>query len=1359
MKIKNLLATLIILSVVLMSGCKKSEYKGTVGVCPLVVSTIPANGAAGVPLNQVVSATFNEKMNSATITKSSFILTASTTVAGITTKTEVDGAVSYSGMTAFFTSTVLLTPNTTYTGRVKSSVRDIAGNALQTDYVWTFSTDVPPTVSTNPANGAVDVLLNKNVVATFSVTMDSLTLKSPLSTYTIKQGSTDVPGKFSYTGNTATFTPTGTLAPFTVYTGKITTGAKNMLGTPMAADYIWSFTTIPQLTLSSNPILGGTTSGAGTFAQGSSVTVVATPATGFSFINWTEGVNIVSTSASYQFAMAGNKTLVANFTIIPYTVAVSSNPTIGGITSGGGTFNSGATVAVTAVPNGGYTFTNWTEAGTVVSTTAAYTFILIGNRTLVANYTAIPYTVAVSSNPIAGGITSGGGTFNSGATVALTAVANSGYTFTNWTENGTIVSTTAAYTFIIIGNRTLVANYTSIQYTVAVSSNPVIGGITSGGGSFNSGATVSLTAVANSGYTFTNWTENGTIVSTTAAYTFIIIGNRTLVANYTAIQFTVAVSSSPVIGGITSGGGTFNSGATVALTAVANSGYTFTNWTEGGTIVSTNAAYTFIIIGNRTFVANYTLIPATQFTVAVSSSPVIGGITSGGGTFNSGATVALTAVANSGYTFTNWTEGGTIVSTNAAYTFIIIGNRTLVANYTLIPATQFTVSLSSNPSIGGTTTGAGSFNAGTSVAVTSLANSGYTFTNWTEGLVVVSSSANYIFTISGNRTLVANFAVVPPSQFAVNLLSNPVLGGTTSGAGSFNSGASVTVNAIVNSGYTFTNWTEGGTVVSSSAGYTFTIGGNRTLVANFTAIPATQFAVSLSSNPLLGGTTTGAGSFVSGSSVAVTALANIGYTFTNWTEGVNIVSTSANYIFVISGNRTLVANFTEVPPSQFAVNLSSNPPLGGTTTGGGSFNSGVSVSVTATPNVGYTFTNWTESGTIVSAVAGYTFNITGNRVLVANFSVITYTLGVTAINGSVLKNPNQPTYNSGSDVVLTATPNSGYTFTSWSGDATGSVNPLTVTMNSNKNVTANFTAIASTYTLNVIANNGSVLKNPDLLAYNSGASVLLTATPNSGYTFTSWSGDATGSVNPLTVIMNSNKNITANFTLSPPIGPGIVDLGTAGNYVTLTKSGISTTGVTSITGDIAVSPMAATGITGFGLIMDTNGQSSHTTIVTGKVYAADYAAPTPANLTTAVSDMETAFTTANNLVVPAPIVGLYSGNISGRILPAGLYKWSTGVLITNAGVTLTGGANDTWVFQIAQNLTVDNSAIITLLGGAQAKNIFWVVTGEATLGSNVNFSGNILSKTLISLNTGASVTGRLLAQTAVTLNANTVIMP
>jgi hypothetical protein len=172
--------------------------------------------------------------------------------------------------------------------------------------------------------------------------------------------------------------------------------------------------------------------------------------------------------------------------------------------------------------------------------------------------------------------------------------------------------------------------------------------------------------------------------------------------------------------------------------------------------------------------------------------------------------------------------------------------------------------------------------------------------------------------------------------------------------------------------------------------------------------------------------------------------------------------------------------------------------------------------------------------------------------------------------------------------------------------------------------------------------------------------------------------------------------------------------------------------------------------------MDTNGQSSHTPIVTGKVYASDYSAPTPGNMTNSVNDMQTAYTTANNLVVPAPIVDLFAGDISGKTLPAGLYKWSTGVLISNQGVTLTGGANDTWVFQISQDLTVNNNAKITLLGGAQAKNIFWIVAGQATLGTSADFSGIILSKTLISLNTGAKVTGKLLAQTAVTLNASTV---
>ena len=222
-------------------------------------------------------------------------------------------------------------------------------------------------------------------------------------------------------------------------------------------------------------------------------------------------------------------------------------------------------------------------------------------------------------------------------------------------------------------------------------------------------------------------------------------------------------------------------------------------------------------------------------------------------------------------------------------------------------------------------------------------------------------------------------------------------------------------------------------------------------------------------------------------------------------------------------------------------------------------------------------------------------------------------------------------------------------------------------------------------------------------------------------------------------------------------GPAPVLLGLARNFVILAKAGISTTGTTAVTGNIGISPAAASYITGFSLVAPPT-TFSRSPYVTGQVFAADYDAPTPINMTTAVLDMQTAFTDAAGRSLP-DFTELYAGDISGRTLVPGLYKWGTGVLITNAGVTLSGGANDVWIFQIAQNLTVSNSAIVTLSGGAQAKNIFWQVSGQATLGTAADFKGIILSQTLISLNTGAKMNGRALAQTAVTLDATAITAP
>lgn len=217
-----------------------------------------------------------------------------------------------------------------------------------------------------------------------------------------------------------------------------------------------------------------------------------------------------------------------------------------------------------------------------------------------------------------------------------------------------------------------------------------------------------------------------------------------------------------------------------------------------------------------------------------------------------------------------------------------------------------------------------------------------------------------------------------------------------------------------------------------------------------------------------------------------------------------------------------------------------------------------------------------------------------------------------------------------------------------------------------------------------------------------------------------------------------------------------VSLGTAGNYVILAKSGISTVPPSAVTGDMGVSPIDSTAITGFSLILDSTTQFATSSQVVGKVYAADYASPTPANLTTAVGDMQTAYTDAAGRTLP-DATELGAGDISGLTITPGLYKWSSGVTI-QTDVTLNGGPNDVWIFQIAGDVTMAGSHSVLLSGGAQAGNIFWQVAGGVgvDVGAGSHFEGIILAQAGINLQTGATIKGRLLAQKAVTLDANTV---
>jgi hypothetical protein len=226
---------------VLVTNCRKDDFVVNEGVCPLVISTDPANLETGVPLDKIITATFNEPMDPATITPESMVLQSS--AKGVQ---DLSGSLTYDGntQTISFKPTAKLLAGTTYSATIFTTVRDLAGNKLQEDYVWTFSTGTsisPIVTSTDPVSNATGVVLNKTITATFNQAMDQSSITT--STFTVMQGTTPIAGTVTYAGSTASFKPDFALTSNTLYTATIKTGVKNAGGTAMANDYVWNFTT------------------------------------------------------------------------------------------------------------------------------------------------------------------------------------------------------------------------------------------------------------------------------------------------------------------------------------------------------------------------------------------------------------------------------------------------------------------------------------------------------------------------------------------------------------------------------------------------------------------------------------------------------------------------------------------------------------------------------------------------------------------------------------------------------------------------------------------------------------------------------------------------------------------------------------------------------------------------------------------------------------------------------------------------------------------------------------------------------------------------------------------------------------
>lgn len=228
--------------------------------------------------------------------------------------------------------------------------------------------------------------------------------------------------------------------------------------------------------------------------------------------------------------------------------------------------------------------------------------------------------------------------------------------------------------------------------------------------------------------------------------------------------------------------------------------------------------------------------------------------------------------------------------------------------------------------------------------------------------------------------------------------------------------------------------------------------------------------------------------------------------------------------------------------------------------------------------------------------------------------------------------------------------------------------------------------------------------------------------------------------------------VNETYNIVPATGSmNAVNLGIAGDFAILSKTGITDVYKSTITGDIGSSP-----ITGAAILV-------RCTEVVGTIYTVDAAGPLPCSvtnatrLTTAIGDMQTAYTDAAGRTNP-DFLNLGAGNIGGKTLTPGLYKWTSALNIPT-DITISGSPTDVFIFQVAGTLKLSSAVRMTLTGGVQAKNIFWVVSDAVTCGTTSHFEGNILGMTGINLQTGATINGRMLAQTAVTLQMNAVTKP
>ncbi|MGD8192156.1 beta strand repeat-containing protein [Brevibacillus ginsengisoli] len=642
----------------------------------------------------------------------------------------------------------------------------------------------------------------------------------------------------------------------------------------------------------------------------------------------------------------------------------------------------------------------------------------------------------------------------------------------------------------------VVSTYT-LNYTAGA--NGTITGTTSQ--TVNSGGNgTTVTAVPNEGFHFVSWSDGKTTASRTDRN---VTSNLNVTATFAMDTYTLtyAAGANGTISGTASQ--TVNSGGNgTPVTAVPDIGYHFVSWSDGKTTASRTDRN---VTSNLNVTANFAMDTYT-LTYAAGANGTINGTASQ--TVNSGGNATtVTAVPDTGYHFVSWSDGVTTASRTDKN---VTADLNVTANFAINTYTLDYVA-GANGTISGTASQTVN-SGGNGTTVTAVPDAGYHFVSWSDGVTTASRTDK---NVTENLNVTANFAI---NTYTLNYAAdaNGTISGTTSQT--VNSGQSgTTVTAVPNTGYYFVSWSDGVTTASRTDK---NVTADLNVTANF-AINTYTLNYAADANGTISGTTSQ--TVNSGQSgTTVTAVPNTGYYFVSWSDGVTTASrTDKN----ITADLNVTANFAI---NTYTLNYAAdaNGTISGTTSQ--TVNSGQSgTTVTAVPDTGYYFVGWSDGVTTATRTDK---NVTTNLNVTANFAINTYNLNYAADANGTISGTTSQTVNSGqSGTTVTAVPDAGYHFVSWSdGVTTASRTDKNIT--ADLNVTANFAI--NTYTLNYVAGSNGTITGTTLQTVNRGENgTTVTAEPNTGYHFESWS-DGVTTATRTDKNVTANLNVTANFAIN-----------------------------------------------------------------------------------------------------------------------------------------------------------------------------------------------------------------------------------